>query len=62
MCKVPIPEWGKEVKKVLIDKDMSVTDLANELGLTREYVSKILNGSVRGGDVKTRILERLGLS
>lgn len=61
MCKAPTPDWGKAVKKELIDRDMSVTDLANKLGLSREYVSSVLNGRLRSEHIKEQILDRLGM-
>ena len=31
--------WCKEVKKTLIDRDMSVTELCGEVGMCRNYVT-----------------------
>lgn len=36
--------WCKRVKKKLIDLDMTTTDLASEIGLTRGHVSAVVNG------------------
>ena len=33
------PEWGKEVRKVLIERDMSINDLAESIGMSRTHVS-----------------------
>lgn len=38
--------WSKEVKKAMIDRDMSVSDLAEALNISREYVSAVVNGRV----------------
>lgn len=38
--------WCKEAKKALIDKDLEINKLAEELSMTRSYVSSILNGRV----------------
>lgn len=38
--------WCKVAKKTMIDRDMDVSDLAETLGLSRPYVSSILNGRV----------------
>lgn len=35
--------WCKEVKKTLIDRDMSVTELCGEVGMCRNYVTTFLN-------------------
>lgn len=36
----------KEVKKVLIDKNMTIAELARKMGYTRVQVSRIINGHV----------------
>nr|DAY13733.1 MAG TPA: SOS-response transcriptional repressor [Caudoviricetes sp.] len=33
----------KEILKALIDRDWSSTDLANEMGITRQYLNDLLN-------------------
>ncbi len=38
--------WCKEAKKALIDRDMEIGEVAEELGMSRPYVSSILNGRV----------------
>lgn len=38
--------WCKNAKKKMIDKDISVAELADNLGLTRPYTSSLLNGRV----------------
>lgn len=40
----PLPKWCKEAQKKLIDEDMSVRDLANKIGMSRQYTSSIVNG------------------
>ena len=42
-------EWMKAVKIALIEKDMNQVDLADKLGLSRTYVSSIINGSTVEG-------------
>ena len=37
-------EFEKQVRHALIDRDMTMTDLANELGITISYVSDLLKG------------------
>lgn len=46
----------KAIKKRLIDKDMTVTDLANEIGLKRVYVSNIINQLVSGSEAEEKVL------
>ena len=40
---------GKEIKKKLIDKDMTQVELAEQLGVTKQYITKIITGT-RTGD------------
>jgi len=40
MKKVPLPEWCVSVKKAMVERDdMSVTELAKEIGYSRAHVS-----------------------
>ena len=39
-----LPKWCKDAKKAMIDKDMSVEELAQLTGRTRVYISAVLNG------------------
>jgi len=36
--------WCKQAKCELINRDMTVSDLAEKVGLTREYTSAVVNG------------------
>ena len=36
-------ELKKEILKALIDRDWTPTDLANEMGITRQYLNDLLN-------------------
>ena len=40
----PLPTWCKEAKKKLIDNDMSIHELADKIGLSRQYATSIVNG------------------
>ena len=53
--------WCKEVKKTLIDMDMTVTDLADRSELSRPYVSGVVNGRVIAPEIAARISEVLGI-
>jgi transcriptional regulator with XRE-family HTH domain len=39
-----LPKWCKEAKIAMIEKDMSIKELAKELNFSRVYLSSILNG------------------
>ena len=56
-----MPLWAKEAKKALIDKDMSITDLADALGMNRVYLSSVINGRVLSSQAKEKILSYLDL-
>lgn len=45
MAKVLSP-WCKEVKCELVKRDMTIGQLAERIGRTREYTSAIVNGRV----------------
>lgn len=60
--KKTLPEWCKEVKKSLIDRDMSTSEFAEELGLSRTYVSNVINGTYNSPEMRDRICNYLGIS
>lgn len=37
-------KWSKEVKKAMIDRDLTTQDIANKFNWTSRYVSSIING------------------
>ncbi len=45
MGKVLSP-WCKQAKKELIDRDMTVSELAQAIGKSREYTSAVVNGRI----------------
>lgn len=54
--------WCKEVKKAMIDRDMSIADLAAELNLSSAYVTRIINGTFMIPETKKRISKYLDIS
>lgn len=54
--------FGKEVHKRLIDLDMSLTDLAREVGIKPPYLNELLRGSRHTVAKKEQICKRLGLN
>lgn len=56
-----LTSFGKEVKKRLIDKNMTQVELAAELGCTKQYLYKILCGERSGKKYRERILQILGI-
>jgi DNA-binding Xre family transcriptional regulator len=53
------PEWAKDAKKIMIDLDMSVTELADAIGMTRIYVSSVLHGRVISPPAQEKICSYL---
>lgn len=54
--------WCKDAKKAMIDKDLSVQDLAKGVGFTREYVSAIVNGRQYSTDAINKISQYLEIN
>lgn len=59
--KIAPPQWAKDCKKELIQREMRVSDLANGLGVSREYVSTILSGRRIAPEMAERICTFLGV-
>lgn len=59
MCKMTTFE--KEVRKALIDKEMTVSQLSAELGITACYLTDIFKGNRPGTKQKVKIVEFLSL-
>ena len=53
--------FGKEVRKALIDKDMKLSNLAEQLGISQPYLTDILNGSRKGTKQKKEICKLLSI-
>ena len=54
-------EFGAEARKIMLQKNIKMVDLAKELGVSVTYVSEILKGTRRGEKYKNRIAEMLGM-
>ena len=54
-------ELKKEILKALIDRDWTPTDLAKEMGITRQYLNDLLNFRRRTVARMEQIKEILGL-
>ena len=53
--------FGKAVKKKVIEKDMSLAELADMLGISRQQLTNILAGERPGNDYRLRIVRILEL-
>lgn len=52
---------GRQIKKRLIDKGMTLQDLAVEVGASKQYISHIINGYRTGDKYLPQIKEVLGI-
>lgn len=57
-----LPNWCKEAKKSMIDKDMSTQDLANQIGCTRQFICSIVNGRQISENTANKISEILSIN
>ena len=55
-------EFEKKVKKALIDRNMTITDLAEALGISLSYVSDLIKEKRTNKDQLARIKKFLNLS
>ena len=62
LMKRKLSPWCKEVKKAMIDRDMSIADLAAELNLSSAYITRIINGTFIIPETKKRISKYLDIS
>ena len=54
-------DWEKRVRKALIDKDMHISDLADELNVSSAYVYDVLSGNRKATGLRQRINDLLKL-
>ncbi len=59
MLNVKDDDFGKKVKKQLIDLNKNSKQLAIELGVSRTYLSEILNGTRKGINRRKEIADIL---
>lgn len=50
-----ITDWGKEVKKGLIERGWSINDLAERIGKSRTRVSGVVNGRIYSDSIASAI-------
>lgn len=54
--------WCKRAKISMIRKDISVQELAEEIGCTRSYLSAALNGLTKNQAIRRRVSDYLNIS
>lgn len=57
-----IQPWGIKAKQALAARNMSIEQLAKEIGLSRPYVTHVINGGYLADDAKRKICDYLGIS
>lgn len=50
----------KRVKKMMIDRDLSVQEIANRTGFSKQYMSNVINGRYTGQKARAAIADVLG--
>lgn len=55
-------DFGAEARKIMLKKDIKLTSLANQLGISVTYVSEILKGTRKGASYKSQISKILNMS
>lgn len=54
-------EFEKEMRKALIDRDLTIKDLSKELGISQAYLYDILKGNRPGAKHKEKIAKMFNL-
>lgn len=54
--------FGLKVKIALLERDMSIPDLAQQIGTSRQYLADILKGARPGKRYRPIICEFLGIA
>lgn len=61
MAKV-LSSWCKDAKCALIRRDMTLSELAKKVGLSREYTSAVVNGRIYSEPAVKAISDELNIS
>lgn len=55
--------WGRRLREVRTEREMSGSELASKTGVTRQHIQRIETGKCTASDsVRVRIAEALGVS
>lgn len=57
-----LTQFGKSIKKALIDQQMTQSDLAHTVGTSKQYLRQIMIGDRPGKKYIKPIIQTLGLS
>lgn len=54
-------KFGAEARKIMLQKNIKMIDVAKELRVSVSYISEILKGTRNGEKQKSKIAEMLGM-
>jgi len=54
-------EFGAEARKIMLQKNIKMTEVAKELGVSSTYISEIFKGTRNGVKQKPKIAKMLGM-
>lgn len=54
-------EFEKQIRHALIERQMTLTDLADELGISVSYLYELMKGTRKSEDQKRKIRQLLGI-
>lgn len=57
----PVSDFGKAIKKRLIDIDMTQMELARKMNVSAPYVGEILRGTRTSENARRKVCEAVGL-
>ena len=47
--------WEKQIRKALIDRNMTISNLADEMGVTAAYIYDIISGNRKATELRQKI-------
>lgn len=53
--------WEKQIRKALIDRNMTISDLAAKLDVTAAYIYDIISGNRKATELRQKINDFLGI-
>lgn len=57
----PVTDFGKIIKKRMIDIDMNQAELARKMGVSSPYVGEILRGTRKSENAQRKVCDAVGL-
>lgn len=57
-----LPQWCKEAKKAMIDRDLTIADIATMTGKTKRWIGGIINGRIYSPNMVKEISDILGIA